>query len=172
MLDLGDIDIMRTALLLGVIIIGVGTVLGTTGKIVVFRDFSDLFLTFSYVAGWAAAAYLAALLLADRPSGEQRVGTIALIAVLFALLCSVFRRAYADNGAVWRTVLSVLTKLPYAVLVPLLAIQALSPRGDTAAKRASARAWALLLLTILAPLLVALTRDKSSFEKVRGLRVY
>lgn len=170
MIDLSNIDLPRTYMLIAALTVGAGTILGATGRIVVFRDFRDLVVTFSGMAGWAVGSYFLIHIAGDRNQNEQTLAIGAIAVALLLLIGLIIRRSYQDNGAVLSTVLAVLTKLPYAIFVPLLAIQAIAPTGKTAATRASSRASALLILTILAPVLIALTRDKSAFTKLRDWR--
>lgn len=145
----------------------IGTVLGVTSRIVVFRDLQDLMISFSAVGAWLLSVVLFINAGADRLFIGMPVPVLGAVICTLLLLTFVYMRSRSDNVSVASTLLVVVTKLPYAVLVPLLAISAVAPTGKTASKRASKRAQSLLALALLAPLIIALTRDKDALSKLR-----
>ena len=143
----------------------VGIVQGCRDRIVVFADLQDLLVTFSILGAAAVALFLIVTELDTRPDLRDRLIRISIILPFVA----VGYRALEQNGGIWRALLATLTKLPFAAAVPLLAIQLLAPTGKTASERASRRASALLLLTIVAPLMLALVRDKAGMKRYLGV---
>jgi hypothetical protein len=158
------IDWVRTSQLIALIVIGLGAILGATGKITVFRDRNDIFTTFSLViSGGFALVYLYPM--ADKLLPYlQAIARVGVVLLAIAGILIVFARSWVDNRGAFSTLLAVLTKLPFAILVPVLILQAAAPTGKKASQRAFARFIALGGLILLAPLVVALTRDKTGLQ--------
>lgn len=165
------IDWFRTALLIAALVVGFGAFCGATGKLVVFRDRSDLLRTFAIIGGCGLATSLVLIFAADSSPAESRIALIGVLALWLFAFFDIFQRTGQDNAGIVRTCLAVLTKIPFALLVPMLAISAIAPTGKTAAQRASSRAFAIFMLVILAPLLLALVRDKESLGKFSPTRI-
>ena len=142
-----------------------GVIAGATGRIVVFADLTDLVTTFSIVVGAGMVGLL--ILTTDSiplPTRNRLTAAVAVTAVGAVAYCS-----WRQNGSIPAAALAVLTKLPFAAGVPLLAIRVAVPTGRTATERASARAVALLLLAIIAPLLLLLVRDREGVQRYLGV---
>lgn len=163
---MSSIDPVRTAALLYGLIVGTGVVLEATKRIVVFKDLPDLIVTFSIIVG----VIIAGLGINQLTSEEPSLQGSCLVTLLAVGTSAVSWRAWTQNGSLFATVLAVLTKVPFAVGVPLLVIQAASPTGKTASERASKRASALLLLTILAPVMLLLVNEKDGVQRYLGGR--
>ena len=140
-----------------------GVVAGCRDRIVVFADLADVLITFAVIVGAIATVYV----LSSMP--EQKLNPKIVFFPLGCAVVAVFRRSYKQNTSIWAATLAVLTKGPIAVAAPLLVLQAAGPTGSTASRRARKRASALLLLTILAPLLIALVPDKSGMRRYLGV---
>lgn len=152
------------ALLYGVILI-IGVVAGCRGDIVVFADLSDLVLTFSIMAG----AVVGSMVLLNMLDHHQQLAATLACIVLASAFLAICYRSWRQNGSLLATALAILTKAPFAAAVPLLMLQVATPKGKTASERAGNRASALLLLMIIAPLLIALVRDKDGMRRYLGV---
>lgn len=88
-----------------------------------------------------------------------------------------FRTDYVDNNChLFKTILSLFTKFPLAIIWVLNMLSVLSPGGRTAAERRRNRGSSLIILTILTPIMSALVveREGSLFNPVswfRGRRI-
>lgn len=164
------VDWVRTSQVVALLIIGLGTILGTTGQITVFRDRSDIFTTFSLLVG-AGFSLMVLFPMTNRLLPIfQPVGRVGIVSLVVGAGFVIVARCWADNGGIFSTLLGVLTKVPFAVLVPVLVLRAAAPTGKKASERAFARAIALGGLILLAPLIVALTRDKTGLNAFYRLR--
>ena len=143
----------------------VGIIAGAKGRIVVFVDLRDLLTTFAIIVSTTIAG---CVVLTDDRLTTSTVTSIVVPLVL-AATGVVSWRAWRVNRSLGSTVLAVATKLPFAMGVPLLALQFIAPTGDTASRRASRRATALLLLMIVAPVLLMLVRDRKGVERFLGV---
>lgn len=158
------IDWVRTSQLIALVVVGLGAILGATGQITVFRDRNDIFTTFSLVVG----AGFALVFLSPMTDGLlpilQAAARVGIILLAVGAVSIIVVRSWGDNQGVFSTLLAVLTKLPFAILVPVLILRAAAPTGKKASQRAFARFLALGGLILLAPLIVALTRDKTGLK--------
>lgn len=158
------IDWVRTSQLIALLVVGLGAILGASGQITVFRDRDDIFTTFSLVIG-GGLALLFLYPLADRLLPIlQTVARVGIVVLAAGAVLVIVSRSWADNQGVFSTLLAVLTKLPFAILVPVLVLRAAAPTGKKASQRAFVRFAALGGLLLLAPLIVALTRDKTGLN--------
>ena len=161
---LETIDWVRTSQLIVLVMIGLGTILGASGQITVFRDRNDIFTTFSLVIA-VGFALVFLYPMADRLLPIlQPVGRFGIILLVGGAGLVIAARCWFDNRGVFSTLLAVLTKVPFAILVPVLVLRAAAPTGKKASERAFARFLALGGLILLAPLIVALTRDKTGLN--------
>jgi len=94
----------------------------------------------------------------------QTAARFGVVLLAVGALSIIITRSWVDNRGVFSTLLAVLTKLPFAILVPVLILRAAAPTGKKASQRAFARFLALGGLILLAPLIVALTRDKTGLK--------
>lgn len=161
-------DQMPQFVLYGILVlIAVGTILGLgqNRRIVVYQNYDDLGLTFAV----PVLAYLAILLLGTKDEAVLNV----LLGSTAAALCvaifgfTVFRTFKNNGGSIWKTALALLTKFPLAFIWVLQIITIISPSGKTAMQRAQSRATALLILTVLTPIITALVVDRSGYFSPR-----
>ena len=162
--DAGAIDWVRTSQLIALLIVGLGAILGTTGQITVFRDRNDIFTTFSLVVGGSLGLLFLNSMIDDLLPSFQIAARVGIVLLAIGAVSVIIARSWSDNGGIFSTLLAVLTKLPFAILVPVLILRAAAPTGKKAAQRAFTRFLALGGLILLAPLIVALTRDKTGLQ--------
>lgn len=157
-LEPGTIALLVT----GAVLAG-GIAAGASGRIVVFPDLGDLLTTFAIVV---SAFFVIVLLDGSDPDGVRGHMMKAAVVLAFGALCY---RSYQQNRSIPATALAVATKIPFALAAPLLVLQVAAPSGSTASDRARNRASALLLLTVLAPLLYLVVRDKNGVRRYLGM---
>lgn len=167
--DLGPIDWNKTSQLIALIVLGFGTILGCAGKITVFRDRNDIFTTFSMVVGGGFGMYFLYTSVERLLPILQTPARLGVVMLAIGGVSVIVMRSWTDNRRIFSTILAVFTKLPFAILVPALVLHAAAPRGKKASQRAMMRFMALGGLLLLAPLIIALTRDKTG---INGLYRY
>lgn len=150
---------------LAVIAVGVTLGFGENRKIVVYQNYDDLGLTFMV----PILAYVSLLL-----SGMKEEALINLLlaitaaALSFGIFGYTVHRTFTANGhSLWRTAVSLVTKFPLAFIWVLQIVNIISPSGKTALERSQNRANALLILTILTPIITALVVERTGFFSPR-----
>lgn len=142
---------------LAIVITGIYKGFGENRTVVVFRDYDDLGLTFLV----PVAFFLCWIILTNIGVDPRLAGGFAGLVALW-LTVILARNTYADNGRhAGKTALALFTKLPLAFVWVFNLIQALNPGGRTASQRAQSRGSALVILTLLTPILACLVVDKS-----------
>lgn len=158
-----------------VVIFVVGTLLGMGDhrKIVIFRTYDDLFLTF-LVPALLFGGVMG--LLVEMEGGLFAIlGLLALVASLLVFLYVAFRTLQSNAYSAWRFVVAMLVKFPLALIWVLQIITLLKPGGETARQRAKSRGRALLALTFLTPVIGALVAEKTGVfsprQVLKGRRI-
>lgn len=139
-----------------VIIIGIFMGAGENRSIIVFRDYDDLGLTFLIPASFVLIYYLFAQM-----GGNPQVGAIVGAGVAFLLFLRLLVNTFVDNSRnVFKTLLALIVKMPLAIIWIFNLLQLLNPQG-TGTRRRQNRGQALIILTLLTPILGMLVADKS-----------
>ncbi len=139
-----------------IVIVGVVKGAGENRSIVVFRDYDDLGLTFLIPASFALIYILFA-----KMGGNPQVGAVLGGVVAAALLFRLSVNTFTDNGRnIFKTLLALTVKIPLAVIWIFNLLQLLNPSG-TGRQRRQARGQALIILTLLTPILGMLVANKS-----------
>ncbi|WP_320196148.1 hypothetical protein RMR10_022975 [Agrobacterium rosae] len=151
--------------LLAVIAVGVILGFGENRKIIVYQNYDDLGLTFMV----PVLAYVSLLLSGMK---EEAVVNLLLAITAAALSFGIFgytvHRTFTANGhSLWRTAVALVTKFPLAFIWVLQIVNIISPSGKTALERSQNRANALLILTILTPIITALVVERTGFFSPR-----
>ncbi|MFC1590950.1 hypothetical protein ACFL43_00330 [Thermodesulfobacteriota bacterium] len=143
-----------------VIIAIVGMILGYTKKITVFRDFNDLGLVFIFICSPLFMAYIIGWF-----DNELYAKILACVFVLVELgiVIAIIFRTYQDNSNVIFGTIALLTKIPLSLLFILNVLSLINPTGDTATKRRKDRAFSLMWLMFLTPIIVGLVKEKKGF---------
>jgi hypothetical protein len=156
--------------MLMVVLVGVVLGFGERRKIVIYSNYDDLFQTFLV----PALATLSVLFL----SGGFPLALLgyALLIGCVAIFGLIVGRTFRSNeGSLWKAALAMITKFPLAFLWVLQIISLINPRGQTFLRRAQNRASALLILTLLTPIVAALVAEKTGLfsprELMRGKRI-
>lgn len=140
-----------------IIIIGIFLGAGKNRTIVVFQDYDDLGLTFLIPTSFFGIIFIFHIL-GGNPIYSVPLATI----VALILFCIMVRNSYIDNDRViWKVMLVLVTKLPLAFLWVINLISLISPTGQTAKQRRESRVNALLILTIITPIIGLLVVNKS-----------
>lgn len=139
------------------IVTGICKGLGENRTIVVFRNYDDLGLTFLIPVSLALCFFVLIYLGVNTAVALVLAGCIALW-----LLAILTRNTYVDNGNhLGKTALALLTKLPLAFVWIFNLIWMLNPSGRTDSQRARSRLSAILVLTVLTPVIGLLVVDKT-----------
>ncbi|WP_089603526.1 hypothetical protein [Acinetobacter piscicola] len=140
-----------------IVILGIFLGAGKNRKIVVFRDYDDLGLTFLIPTSLFGIIFLFHLF-----GGNPLYGTVLASTVSFILFIILVKNSYIDNNRViWKLFLVLITKLPLAFLWVVNLFSLIKPSGQTARQRRESRATAILILTIITPIIGILVVDKS-----------
>ena len=166
--------VMGNAVLIGfflILIVGIAMGSGDNRSIIVFRDYDDLGLTFLIPASFILIGSL-----------FFHFGGYPILGFIFAGLVSAWlsyilaMNTYQDNQKdIPKTLLALATKLPLAIIWIYYLLEVLNPKGNSAQRREK-RAKALVILTILTPIIGMLVVNKSGscFNPkgwIRGRRV-
>lgn len=153
-------DYYSIGLTIGFIIVITGIVLGwgDNRKIIVFRDYNDLGLTFLVPTSFVLIYLIFVNMLGGNPIYAQILGGITSS----YLMILVFINTYNDNQRnIGCTFLSLATKMPLTIIWLINLFTLLNPSGKTARQRAQSRGIALIILTILTPIIAQLVVDRS-----------
>lgn len=155
-----------------VVIYGIVQGWGDDRKIVVFKDYDDLGLTFLVPASGIAVIYVFSFF-----GASESIGKYLAWAVMLWVLSKLAVNTYALNdNDLKKTALALVTKLPLAIVWVLNLIQVINPSGKTAAQRSSSRGSALVMLAIMTPIIGKLVVDRSGsyfnpMEWLKGRRI-
>lgn len=139
-----------------ILILGVVLGCGSNRRIVVFHDYDDLGLTFMVPASFVLIVYLFGMFGAD-----QRVATIVGGVVASGIFMRVAWTTFLANGNnIFRTLLALVTKVPVSIIWILNLLQLLNPSGK-GAERSRNRGQALIILTLMTPILGLLVVNRS-----------
>lgn len=142
---------------LGLVIFGIVKGYGDNRTIIVFKNYDDLGLTFLVPASFFLVTYIFQML-----GGNADIGFGLGAIVAIGLLGVLIRNTYQDNGQdVGKCLVALITKLPLGVFWVLNLINLLNPGGRTGTDRRRNRGQALVILTILTPIIGMLVVDKS-----------
>ena len=167
-------NIYNIGLLIGfsIVIIGIFLGAGKNRKIIVFKDYDDLGLTFLIPTSFFGIIFIFHMF-----GGSPKFSIPLAAIVSFILFCIMIKNSYIDNDRViWKLLLSVVTKLPLAFLWVINLMSLIKPSGQTAKQRRENRANALLILAIITPIIGLLVVDKSGAlfnpkQWIKGKRV-
>lgn len=155
-----------------IIILGIFLGSGKSRKIIVFKDYDDLGLTFLI-----PTSFFGIIILFHFFGGNPAYSVVLSSIVALILFIMMLRNSYIDNeGIIWKVALATVTKMPLAFLWVFNLISLIKPSGQTAKQRRESRANALLILAIITPIIGLLVADKSgSFfnpkQWIKGKRV-
>ena len=153
-------DYYSIGLTIGFITVITGIVLGwgDNRKIIVFRDYNDLGLTFLVPASFVLIYLIFVNLLGGNPLYAQVIGGL----ISSCLMILVIINTYNDNKRnISCTLLSLATKMPLTIIWLINIFTLLNPSGKTARQRSQSRGTALIILTILTPIIAQLVVDRS-----------
>lgn len=164
-------DYYNIALVIGFTVVIAGIVMGwgENRKIVVFRDYNDLGLTFLIPASFVVIN----LLYTHFFHGDARVGLAISGAVTACLTLWLLINTFKDNqNNVLKALLAFFTKLPLGIIWVLNLFTLLNPQGKSARQRAQSRGMALIILTVLTPIIAMLVVDRegSAFNPKNWLK--
>lgn len=139
-----------------IVVVGIFKGAGANRSIIVFADYDDLGLSILIPASYFLISLLFRLF-----GGSPAIGMIIGAAVALWLLVILIKNTFISNGNRFgATALALATKIPLSVVWFISLVNALNPSG-TGRQRTSNRALAMLILTLLTPILALLVVDKS-----------
>lgn len=141
---------MLVVLVVFSVIILLGSMLGFTHHLTVYRDFNDLTVMF---IGCALAFLGGFLTLVVGP-----IGAVLLVISAILLLVSLIK-SFQDNYLLLLPIAFV-TKIALSFLFLHWLYGAIQPEGDTRARKASNRNMYLIFLAMLTPLVVGLVKNR------------
>lgn len=155
------------------VVIGIFLGAGEKRKIIVFSNFNDLGLTFLIPASLFLTMTVSFFVLADTYFMESLVLGLGLSVIL--LLMMIFRSFRSNNMNPFKAILAILTKLPLSILWVIALLAVLDPDGNTRQARRKNRGMALVILTLLTPIILVLIAEKKGslfnpYSWVRGTR--
>lgn len=156
---------------LAIVIFGIVKGIGDNRTIVIFQDYDDLGLTFLVPASFFLILYIFSMLGGNPYLGGSLGGVVAVW-----LLVKLIRNTHINNQQdLSKTALSLVTKIPLGIIWIFNLIQILNPSGKGSQRRRN-RGEALVILTLLTPIIGMLVVDKSGSyfnpkSWIRGRRV-
>lgn len=147
----------------------VGVFLGFSQKIVVFRNYNDLAIVFA-VGACLLAFVFSLFLVAHHPGWIY--ASVVVAALCIGLVLWIVARTFVDNPNPFLLIIAFTTKLTLSVLFLFNLVAFIAPSGKTAAQRASSRRTSLIALILIAPITLALVRDKNGIFSPRALLGY
>ncbi|HEO98596.1 MAG TPA: hypothetical protein ENO02_04770 [Epsilonproteobacteria bacterium] len=141
----------------GLIVITMFMGVGENRKIVIFQDYDDVGLTFLI-----PVSFVLIMMIAPSVGGEPKYAGIFALIVSGGLFLLLIRNTYMyNNGSIPYTIMALITKIPLGLLWVWLLIGVTNPSGKTAENRRKNRAQALLLFTLITPLILLFIADKT-----------
>lgn len=129
---------------------------GESRKVVIFRDYDDVGLTFLIPVSFILISYLFSAFGGNPKLGIWLASSVAII--LFAI--SIQNTYFDNNKSFLYTTLSIVTKVPLGVIWIVGLISILNPVGKTAAQKRKNRNLSIVLLTLLTPIIGMLVAEK------------
>lgn len=139
-----------------IIIVVVGIFLGFKKKITVFRDYNDLGLVFLL----GISPIIPMLLFLFVASNQKEIAVAFIIIVETALFIWIVVRTYQDNKNIFSTLIALITKIPLSILFILNLLSFVAPTGKNWEKRAAKRYSSFAFVLLLAPIILALVKNK------------
>ncbi len=153
-MDTHNITLM---VLLGLLVVGIFLGAGQNRKIIVFKDYDDLGLTFLI-----PVAFFLIQIIYHWCGGTGPWGLYLASAVAALLALKMLAVTFIENGRnPLKTLVALYVKLPLSIIWILNLITLLNPGGKSAQQRRAARGQALVILTLLTPIIALLVVDKS-----------
>jgi len=129
---------------------------GENRTIIIFRDYNDLGLTFLI-----PVSFVLIYILFTSLGGDPRWGGMLGIIVALILFLILIRNSYIDNNrSLLYTSLAILTKMPLGIIWIVNLVSILNPSGKTGMERRKNRGSALVILTLLTPIVAMLVVEK------------
>lgn len=129
---------------------------GENRRIIIFRDYNDLGLTFLI-----PASFILIYVFFTSVGGNLQLGGILAFIVALILFSILVKNTYADNrGSLLYAIMAILTKMPLGIIWIINLITMLNPSGNTVSKRRKSRGSALVILALLTPIVTMLVAEK------------
>jgi len=156
------------------ILIIIGIILGSreNRKIVVFKNYDDLGLTFLIPTSYALVLLVCPTGLSALNVNHENVGPITdIIGMIVSSLIflKVLIVTFKANNSIPKTLLALLVKIPLSFLWVFALIELIKPSGETQPQKRDSRQTALLIFTLLTPIISALVVDKNGFFSPKAM---
>lgn len=137
----------------------IGVVLGFMKKITVYRDYTDVGFVFLLVLIPAAILIICSMLL------NLEAGTMIVIYWLVGIieaivLASIIYKTHQDNRNIWKTILSILVKIPFSIFFVVFIISFIAPSGKNLSNRNSSKGLALIFVMMFGIIINGLVASK------------
>lgn len=137
----------------------VGVILGFMKKITVYRDYTDVGFVFLLVLIPVAILILCNMLL------KLEAGTMIVVywfvGIIEAIvLASIIYKTHQDNRNIWKTILSILVKLPISICFVAFIISFVAPGGKNLSTRNSSKGLALIFVMMFGIIINGLVASK------------
>ena len=168
MLDYHFIQQILLIFYLVIVIIGVFLGFGERRKIIIFKNYDDLGLTFLIPVSYFLIIYISAWF-----NISDKIAHIIALIVSGILSIKLLINTYLDNNKkILNTLLAFATKLPLGIIWMVNFINLLDPSGKTIKEKRQNRRNALVILTLLTPIIAGLivNKDGSFFNPKHWIR--
>jgi len=137
----------------------VGVILGFMKKITVYRDYTDVGFVFLLVLVPVAILILCTMLL-KLESGTMIVVYWFVGVIEAIVLASIVYKTHQDNRNIWKTILSILVKLPISIFFVAFIISFVAPSGKNLSTRNSSKGLALIFVMMFGIIINGLVASK------------
>ena len=154
------------------IILGIILGAGEKRKIVVFKNYDDLGLSFLVPISYILIMILipmGAIYLNIKSNELNDITQIIALGVSGLILLKVIINTFKSNTNIFKAILAVLVKFPLSLLWVFSLMEIINPSGKTHEERRKNRSGSLLILTFLTPVVVSLVEEKTGIFSPRKL---
>lgn len=137
----------------------VGVILGFMKKITVYRDYTDVGFVFLLVLIPVAILILCSMLL--KLETRTMIAVYSFVGIIEAIvLASIIYKTHQDNRNIWKTILSILVKLPISIFFVVFLISFIAPSGKNISTRNSSKGLAMIFVMMLGIIINGLVASK------------
>ncbi len=137
----------------------VGVILGFMKKISVYRDYTDVGFVFLLVLIPIAILILCNTILKVE-AGTMKVVYWFVGFIEAIVLASIVYKTHQDNRNIWKTILSILVKLPISIFFVVFLISFVAPSGKNLSTRNSSKGLALIFVMMFGIIINGLVASK------------
>ena len=161
-----------------IVIIGIFLGFGEKRKIVVFKNYDDLGLTFLVPASYFLIIYIFTWI-----GISYKIANFVAWIVVGVIMIKIFINTYLDNNRqILKTLLAFITKIPLGVIFVFHLLNIIYPDGKTQKQKRENREKSLAILILLTPIIGGLVVEKKGkffnpknvlkYKRVGNIRKY